>query len=485
MEGMDQSHMWRVLEETSFQHIADFVDTKLNSEMVVKSMHYHIVGVAGRVMIDGDDAFKMFYLNGARGILQGEPFPFVHVILNHVAFDAQDPAADLIVRVPPRRKQSVLINFIRAHPDLELTDSSALCVVCDTRLGFTEFDSVRKLEKHVSGKKHRRNANLNQNSAITVVVKSFLRANTSRDNYRNAYRTHLTKQQLHQLFTESDPEHPMTYSTFCKITNTLRLKRPTQVFCACPLCFGLDERVTVEQMERHVALKEARLETFKAEIEDPSIIVVTADYASNIAQYAPIVSIEQVRSTQTWVLLSFVLHLPNGEFIYYDFVTESCSKDSALSCSTLHQFYRKIQGLISPQTTVSMWSDNGSHFHNNNWVAHCLSLGMKVCFFAPYHGKSQCDRHFGSVARLRKTSTIKTFRDVTRLLGKLTRTQVFRIEHAHVTPFPRIPGIRLYCQFEQTEDAVYGWSMPETMLVRTLVQFIPRALNTFVASDSD
>ena len=199
----------------------------------------------------------------------------------------------------------------------------ANCLVCNKVLSFDSFDSVRKLNDHVSGPMHVKNERKTRNSAISAAVEAFLASNTSRDNYRNAWRTHLTRKQLHSLFKGFTPEHPIAYSTFGKIASLLRLRKPSQIFCACPICFKLDERITDAQVNTHLALKDARLQAFQDEINNPQIMVVTADYSSNVAEYAPIVTMVSVRSTKSWVLLSFVVYVTNDSLLYFDYVTES------------------------------------------------------------------------------------------------------------------------------------------------------------------
>ena len=63
-------------------------------------------------------------------------------------------------------------------------------------------------------------------------------------------------------------------------------------------------------------------------------------------------------------------------------------------------------------TTTSVWMDNASqHFRNYETFATFYELGQErnssfdLNFFAEYHGKSECDRHFGLISRLYKEST--------------------------------------------------------------------------------
>ena len=56
---------------------------------------------------------------------------------------------------------------------------------------------------------------------------------------------------------------------------------------------------------------------------------------------------------------------------------------------------------------VNIWMDNApNHFRNFENLATLESLSKKFCFeitanfFAEYHGKSECDRHFGFISRI-------------------------------------------------------------------------------------
>jgi hypothetical protein len=56
---------------------------------------------------------------------------------------------------------------------------------------------------------------------------------------------------------------------------------------------------------------------------------------------------------------------------------------------------------------VNVWMDNTQHFRNFETMATfsdlSKELGIKLSlnFFAEYHGKFECDRHFGIIIRMR------------------------------------------------------------------------------------
>ena len=57
---------------------------------------------------------------------------------------------------------------------------------------------------------------------------------------------------------------------------------------------------------------------------------------------------------------------------------------------------------------IDLWVDNGPHFRSKELLHYLLlhdTFQFKVNYFAPYHGKSHCDQHFGVINRFYNDAT--------------------------------------------------------------------------------
>jgi hypothetical protein len=95
-----------------------------------------------------------------------------------------------------------------------------------------------------------------------------------------------------------------------------------------------------------------------------------------------------------------------------------------------------IVDLKSFHTGLHIWADNAFH---NNFVLHvfrrlaiALEMTITVCFFAPHHGWSICDSHFGQgKVKLRRDFSlhqIKSVSDIVSVFKELSNTTVELIE---------------------------------------------------------
>jgi len=92
------------------------------------------------------------------------------------------------------------------------------------------------------------------------------------------------------------------------------------------------------------------------------------------------------------------------------------------------------KGLLKKK--LSLWCDNGKHFKNTGVVNFLCSLVGKMFkeislnFFVPYHGKSICDKHFGTISMKTRVcgKDITTIEDLEEQMRGVTNTTVLRLK---------------------------------------------------------
>jgi len=119
---------------------------------------------------------------------------------------------------------------------------------------------------------------------------------------------------------------------------------------------------------------------------------------------------------------------------------------------------------------IHIFSDGGSHIKNNLVVSAMFSIlsrfGLGICvhWFVSYHGKSACDRHFGSITRQIKHygEDVTTIRVLETCLNTLSNTTacILRTPFSELTvkPKTRVKGIKSLLSISSIGAEGYGIS---------------------------
>ena len=113
---------------------------------------------------------------------------------------------------------------------------------------------------------------------------------------------------------------------------------------------------------------------------------------------------------------------------------EKVDQNSELTIAALSKILSNDFFKGKADKTLSIWSDNGRNIKSTKTIAFLffffigfsktLFKDMKLNYFAPYHGKSDCDRHFGCLKTMIRSSLIDVIltSDLLRALLRLKNT---------------------------------------------------------------
>jgi hypothetical protein len=160
----------------------------------------------------------------------------------------------------------------------------------------------------------------------------------------------------------------------------------------------------VDSGEHKALVSEVRKE-FELASRDDKVMIVTMDFAADVEGYRRHETIAQFHQNPRWSPFNITTYNARIGFRYYDYIGESTvHKTAAYTAAAFTCFCRDSMSV--PEQVEQVWSDGGSTIKNNIVLATVFDeqartgLACSVRFFASYHGKNQCDRHFGVVSRL-------------------------------------------------------------------------------------
>lgn len=188
-------------------------------------------------------------------------------------------------------------------------------------------------------------------------------------------------------------------------------------FCLCPYCdvkeVAEEYKEGLQEHNENVALS---CTLFLNTLSDENNIVCVIDFAANIR--SQLIENEQkdyYRYVQ-WSLFNLtVLKTSSKEEPekYFDVITfrgdgkgDKIKHDSAYVVSALKTIFEDPFFEGKKDKNLIIWSDNGKALKSSTNVDYLSLLldsrfaSVSQMFFAPCHGKSICDRHFGCIARI-------------------------------------------------------------------------------------
>jgi hypothetical protein len=183
------------------------------------------------------------------------------------------------------------------------------------------------------------------------------------------------------------------------------------------------------KVDQHLKLKEIQRSSFNSDI-----LELTSDRCLILLDYTRFHETAAVKLHD----LNFTVYskAENGELYheFFDFFSNE-KQDWTFTKEGVTRLSEYID-LKSYFGGVRIWGDNGFHNHKVLYVMHELSIRLKVivtvCYFAPHHGWSICDTHFGhGKVKLRRDFSldlIRTVSDIVEVFKKLQNTTVEIIE---------------------------------------------------------
>lgn len=259
-------------------------------------------------------------------------------------------------------------------------------------------------------------------------------------------------------------------STFISYCRRDRIKRLGWDRYLCDTCCDAKtadsrgEEMTPEQ-KAHLALISLQWEEWKSDVtsvlDDTTKIVAVHDFAT----------IHESAGYKVRILSICLYYRDDGEVVrdFYDFVSNHKGnfqfvRHAWKELTKMFAHWRRFKTLI-------VWSDNGlkskeNLYYFNKW-SHAANptLEFELKFWAPNHGHSDCDRHFGQLKlsiRRRFAGTyipknedaIEAIVDIANELPITAATAQMDVDHpaGEMSPFA---GIRKFFYFIKTDDCEY------------------------------
>ena len=128
----------------------------------------------------------------------------------------------------------------------------------------------------------------------------------------------------------------------------------------------------------------------------------------------------------------------------------------------------RIEAALFRYTKVYIWADNGLKSKEILFHFSCMAkeetFSLEIHYFAPYHGHSEVDAHFGQAKRALRNShagrTLSQARDVGFVFGALPNTIVADVDKPEVLDLRVAPlkGIRNFYSFCLDQHGNIQWS---------------------------
>ena len=205
---------------------------------------------------------------------------------------------------------------------------------------------------------------------------------------------------------------PKSKQDFCKICKQDQMYRPA-LTCAHPANLDSNDREALAAWKFHKDTAKARDQDFKHRLKylRASEALIVMDFKQNISLgKGPVQDSHVFFKAPQRTVFGAVAYFRANQKIYkviFTAVSPILTHDSlavklALQKILGHGVFRHF-GVKN----VHFWMDNaGGHFRTFETLATLDSLGKKnslsvtANYFAEYHGKSECDRHFGWISRI-------------------------------------------------------------------------------------
>ena len=238
------------------------------------------------------------------------------------------------------------------------------------------------------------------------------------------------------LFKEKHSDFPYRLCSYRKFKPS-NVKKPQSVQDACPICkeskryqtllteahplsLTHDDIEAKSAYEFHKMVRNTRYSDYSRQMENliHGLALLVIDFKANITLGKGPVEDSHVffRAPQRTIFggaAFFVSKEGVRYMVHFTIVSAILNHDSKTLLEMLrnnvfsHPVWKHFQ-VINTQ----IWMDNaGQHFRNFTTLATFHDLGkdlqmnFELNFFAEYHGKSECDRHFGFIGRMYKEAT--------------------------------------------------------------------------------
>lgn len=218
----------------------------------------------------------------------------------------------------------------------------------------------------------------------------------------------------------------------------------------CLQCFGHNDPIRTEEFEKHLSLVEKQTYSYKKQKENLNTDELIIVYDFSTIHETALFKIRDLNIT----VISKNCEKNELEYYYFDYFSEN-AKDYKYTFMAFYNLF-STEDFIRSKKKIHLWSDGGLKTKENIYYPSILeddfNLTMDVNFFAPYHGHSICDGHFGNGKKKirnqiatgvisRREEIYDTFKSL-----KNTKVQLLDIKDKNiVTSFPE--GIRIYFQF--------------------------------------
>ena len=242
------------------------------------------------------------------------------------------------------------------------------------------------------------------------------------------YRLHSIRDSF-KLFKEEYPDVSCSRGSFFKY-KPKQVKKPKSKQDACPICkessrllpnlekshpsnLSHDDRKAIEAFKFHEKLWRQRSDDYDADLEKISEeeAIITIDFKANISLGKGPVEDSHVyfSAPQRTIFGAAAFFKKNGTVykVMFTIVSRVLNHDSKTALEMLKRILAHgVFDYFNP-SKVKFWMDNApNHFRTRETFASFADLQtsttrkIEVNFFGEYHGKSECDRHFGLISRV-------------------------------------------------------------------------------------
>ena len=160
-------------------------------------------------------------------------------------------------------------------------------------------------------------------------------------------------------------------------------------------------------------------------------LIITLDYKEKgtlpqVPQESSSHYYQQGKYSCLGIVMHFKLH-DETRRQYIDLLLPHTNQDAAVTYLCLRKLWEMplIRKNMKP---IHIWCDSGTHFRNATVISELLAHPnvKSVNFFPGRHGKSHCDKHFGSISNAiqstSRTEVVQTITDVKNILQQLDNT---------------------------------------------------------------
>lgn len=243
----------------------------------------------------------------------------------------------------------------------------------------------------------------------------------------NVYYRKYTIKRSFQLFQEKYPDVKIGRSTFFKY-KPKNVKKSKSKQDYCPLCkeyesyknyfenhqLSQEENTAKAAFEFHKKIENTRDDDFQRSFENQKDheAILVMDFKANISLgKGPVEDSHNFFNAPQRTVFGAVCYFKKGESrfkVIFSVISPILMHDT----KTVHEILKRhifSHGVFQHFgiTNINFWMDNApNHFRTKEMLASFVSLeeefdfSSEINYFAEYHGKSECDRHFGLMSRI-------------------------------------------------------------------------------------